>query len=185
MPFGDYCDFLAMAILNRSNMNQLIDRITTSNDEIISYSIIDNSISSINQLQKRLADTSASIDLSSMCWEYFAGYSFNHPCSALINVLYKSIWVNCLNQDPGGFKPLLIESFAKSFHLPIPRFVFDSISSHHPLTESNMTRQCQSHELYRVDLLKSIAYLTDNTWIVDANTSHPKYKLANQFLDSL
>jgi hypothetical protein len=181
-PYGDYHDFLAMALFASKLSWGKIQRLRLKLACMQATYISDNAIRSLNELQQRMEAMNSCLAGQEIPIVNVCGYSFNHPNALLLNQLYFSIWIKILKGHASHFKPLANEPFASETQLPIPSFVFKALRRIDDSLETTLHRPASDFSYYEEMLKKSMTYYSKQQWIVDANLAHPKFKAARRFL---
>ncbi len=144
-----------------------------------------NAAASFSELERREQISSTMIPIGRLPVWYFAGYSFNHPSSYLLNAVYQSIWVNCLALSPQAFRPIECEPFGHDAQLPIPRFVVDGLEAGGYAVPEMKPREAISLNEYWPILVQFFNFYGENTWLVEANVRHPVLLRAVELIDEI
>jgi hypothetical protein len=181
-PHGDYHDFLAMALFASKLPWGRAQRLRLKIASLQTKYICFNANLSLSELQKRMRNMNSCLAGQTIPVASFYGYSFNHPNALLLNQLYQSIWINILKGHPSDFKPLTYEPFSCGTQLPIPSFVVNALRKLDDSLDLPLHRPASEFSQYEEMLKKCMGYYAKQSWIIEANQGHPKFKAARNFL---
>ncbi|WP_216902693.1 WcbI family polysaccharide biosynthesis putative acetyltransferase [Synechococcus sp. CCY 9618] len=183
--YGDYHDFLAMALFSSSlkpwKLNRIRLRLAALNTALIGK-LASNAL---RESDSRMKAISPYFDIMKTTIDAHFGFSFNHPNSTLLNELYKSIWCKVFRFSETSFMPLDFEPFGDSVPLPVPDFIAHRVRSIRGILAtqpSSIARDFMSLPNYEERLFRSLRYYQNNEWVVSSNTRHPKFLRAKQFI---
>lgn len=189
--YGDYHDFLAMALSAKSKEAQtdLYQKIQGIDKEesFDSPIIIDLGIQSFREFEKRYPDyiTFIKSDIRSGIV-----HTFNHPTGSVLNEIYKKIWTKDLGLSINDFLDFTQDPLG-AMKLPIPSFVSRSILSNAPNTpweSSSDINSIHTHEEsdeYIKKLQKCISFYQKTPEILQWNANHKKLDSSKKFLNEL
>lgn len=144
-----------------------------------------NAAATLSEPEKREQVSSTMLPVCGLPVWYYAGYSFNHPSSYLLNAVYQSIWVNCLSFSPQSFRPIEYEPFGHDAQLAIPRFVVDGLEAGGYVVSGMKSREALSLEEYWPILVQFFGFYGDHSWLVEANERHPILLRAVGLIDEI
>ena len=189
--YGDYHDFLAMALSTKSKaMQEKFYKLTRDIERDVlfrSTTIVNLGIESFNEFEKRYPDY---IDLIKSDIRNGLAYTFNHPTGAILNEIYKKIWVKDLNLDIKKFIDFRQDPF-RHMKLPIPSFVSRSILHYsdktpwQTSTEINSSHIHESADNYIRNIKKCVSFYRKNPIIAEWNAERKKFDSAKNFLKEL
>ena len=188
-PYGDYHDFLSMALSTKSDDAQRkffkaireIDRIKY----FTSPTIINLAIQSFNEFERRYPDY---IDLIKFDIKRGITHTFNHPTGSLLNKIYKKIWLQDFRLSANDFLDFTQDPLSR-MRLPIPAFVSRTIlgeTQNIPWQASPGSNYVyENSDKYISKILQCISFYQANPEVLEWNIESKKLASSNNFLNEL
>lgn len=188
-PYGDYHDFLAMVLSTKSHKAKIrfYEKIQEiDKDELFtSPTIVNLAIQSFNEFKRRYPEY---IDIIKSEIKSGITHTFNHPTGALLNKIYKKIWIKDFKLNENDFLDFTQDPLS-TMKLPIPAFISRSILNKtintpwQTSTEIKYVHE-ESNE-YIKQLLKCISFYQANPEVLEWNIDNKKLESSNNFLNEL
>ncbi|MDB4336430.1 WcbI family polysaccharide biosynthesis putative acetyltransferase [Synechococcus sp. AH-603-M21] len=189
--YGDYHDFLAMALSSKSKEEQawFLENIQgiDGNAPFNSTTIVELGIQSFNEFEKRYPDYIGLIETNIKNGMI---HTYNHPTGSILNEIYKKIWTKDLGLSIDDFVDFTGDPLGE-LKLPIPSFVSLSILNAAENTpwqisaDTKSNHAIESNDAYTRKAQRCISFYQKNPKILEWNAKHKKLNSAIDFLSEL